>query len=194
MADEDRSRWNARYADPSGPVGSVSPALLELSRFVPTEGAALDVAGGSGRNALWLAARGLDTTIVDIADEGLARAGEAAQAASLPLHTVRLDLEQQPLPAGPWALVLCSHYLQRDLVAVIAPTLAVGGRFVWIHPTVDNLQRHDKPGARFLLAAGEAQALVEAAGLAVEWSQEAWVGEANNARHLARVVARRGAG
>ena len=191
MAEADRERWNGKYrAGSHGPVAP-SVALTELERWVPSSGRALDVAGGTGGNAIWLAQRGLEVTVVDISEVGLARAVEAGVRAGVDLRVAQLDLEEAPLPEGPFALVLCSHYLQRDLIPRLARVLAPGGVLLWLHPTVTNLERHAKPGRRFLLELGEAERLAAAAGLGVVWSEESWVGQGEGARHLARVVARR---
>lgn len=192
MAEDDRERWNRKYQH--GKTGEPSAALVELSQWLPVQGRALDVAGGAGANAVWLARRGLAVTIVDVSEVGLALARAHAAREGVALATVRTDLEVEPLPAGPWALVVCCCYLQRDLIPRLVAALEPGGRLVWIHPTVTNLERHASPGARFLLQPGEAAALVEAAGpVRVCWSEEAWVGTGEAARCLARVVAERGA-
>lgn len=191
MASEDRERWNARHGAPSSGQDEPSGALVELARWLPARGQALDVAGGAGANAVWLARRGLDVTIVDVSEVGLAQASRRAAAAAVELLALQADLEHEGLPSGPWALVLCSHYLQRELVGRAAEVLVPGGTFVWIHPTTINLERHASPSARFLLSPGEARALVEAAGLRPRLCEESWVGEGEAARHLARVVAQR---
>lgn len=192
MADEDRERWNRKYQEAGARAGAPSVALVELSRWLPAQGRALDVAGGAGANAVWLARRGLDVTLVDVSEAGLELARAHAQREGVAIATVWTDLEAEPLPAGPWALVLCCCYLQRDLIPRIAAALEPGGRLVWIHPTVTNLERHASPGRRFLLQAGEAAPLVEAAGsLRVCWAEESWIGPGAAARCLARVVAER---
>ncbi|HEX9052362.1 MAG TPA: methyltransferase domain-containing protein, partial [Anaeromyxobacter sp.] len=78
MGEGDRERWNARYAE-EAETPAPSPFLLSLDDVLPRRGRALDVAGGSGRNALWLARRGLDVTLADVSDVALARAARAAR-------------------------------------------------------------------------------------------------------------------
>lgn len=189
MADEDRERWNAKYRRGGHARAEPSVALTSMQSWLPRAGRALDVAGGAGSNARWLAERGLEVTVVDVSDVALATAADEARRVGVELGAIRADLECEPLPAGPWDLVLCSHYVQRDLIPAIAQGLAPGGRFVWIHPTTKNLERHARPSRRFLLEPGEAPALVEDAGLRVLWSEEAWLGEGPEARFLSRVVA-----
>jgi tellurite methyltransferase len=191
VADEDRERWNRKYREADAGKREPSAALVELAQWLPERGRALDVAGGSGANAVWLARQGLEVTIVDVSEVGLGLAEAHARRSGVTLAIERADLEAEPLPAGPWALVLCCFYLQRELVPRIVDGLEPGGRLVWIHPTVTNLERHASPGPRFLLQPGEAARAVEAAGLQVRWAEEAWVGTGEAARHLARVVAER---
>lgn len=191
MADEDRERWDRKYQEAGAGTGAPSAALVELARWLPARGRALDVAGGAGANAVWLSQRGLDVTIVDVSEVGLELAQAHARRAGVGLATVQADLEVEPLPAGAWALVLCCCYLQRELIPRLAAALEPGGRLLWIHPTVTNLERHASPGLRFLLQPGEAASWVAAAGLRVCWSEESWVGPGEASRFLARVVAER---
>lgn len=188
VATEDRERWDAKHAA-AGAAGGPSRALVELAGWLPAGGRALDVAGGAGANAVWLAGRGLEVTLVDVSPVGLERARARAQGAGVGLSLVQADLEVEPLPEGPWALVLCCSYLQRELVPRMAAALGPEGRLVWIHPTLANLERHASPSARFLLGPGEARALVEGAGLEACAYEEGWVGQGSEARCLARVVA-----
>ena len=192
MAESDRARWNAKYEGGAGATAEPSPRLVELRSRLPCEGRALDVAGGAGANAIWLAQQGLESTLIDVSDVALARAAERAAAAGVELRTASVDLERESLPVGPWDLILCSHYLQRELIPAFAAALAPGGRLIWIHPTQTNLERHARPSARFLLAPGEARELVTRAGLELELAREGWVGEGAGARHLAQIVAARG--
>jgi tellurite methyltransferase len=178
LSDNERERWNARYREASANL-TPSPFLAVIADRLPVSGRALDVAGGWGRNARWLAQRGFEVTIADISDVGLARA------AALGVRTVQLDLEAEPLPQGPWDLILVSHYLHRPLFAQFPSLLAAGGLLVVAHPTVTNLQRNPKPDRQFLLADGELGRL--AAGLEVLFYEEAWFdGDWYEARLLAQ--------
>lgn len=112
-ADASRNRWNRRYEGDSI-VGKPSAWLVGLGSLIPNSGRALDVAGGTGRNSLWLAERELSVTLVDISKVGLAAARSEASRRGVPIETVEADLEAQPLPPGPWGLLACFHYLQRS--------------------------------------------------------------------------------
>ncbi|WP_163994850.1 class I SAM-dependent methyltransferase [Pyxidicoccus caerfyrddinensis] len=184
MSEEDRQRWNTRYREPQE-AREPSAFLRSLADLLPVTGRALDVAGGTGREALWLARRGLDVTLLDISEVALERASEDARAAGVGLRTQRLDVEVEPLPPGPFDVVLCLNFLWRPLFAGFPKVLAPGGLLVFAQPTRSNLQRHAHPSARFLLEDGELPGLLH--GLTCVSYTEGWTEEG---RHEARLVAR----
>jgi len=136
---------------------------------------------------VWLAERGLDVTLADVSEAGLALAHVLAAARGVTLSTVQVDLEAALPPPGPWDVVVISHFLHRPLLATIDEILAPGGLLVAVHPTRSNLERHPKPSARFILEDGELQTLLPP-GLRIERYEEGWT-EAGV--HHARAVARR---
>ena len=186
MAEADRARWDERYRAFPDP-GEPSRLVPSCARWLPSRGRALDVAGGAGRHALWLAARGLEVTLTDISPVGLEVARRSAAARGLALTALELDLEQSPLPAGPWDVVLAFHYLQRELWPRLVASLAPGGVLVLVQPTLKNLERHDKPRAPHLLAEAELAAWAAGQPLEVLALDEGWLEEG---RHEARLVAR----
>lgn len=120
----DRQKWNERHAA-AGP-GRPSSFLVEHAHLLPP-GRALDVACGTGRNAVFLATRGLDVTAVDVSDVALVRTQEAAAAAGAGVRTLRLDLPADPLPDGPWNAIACAWFLERALFPAFEALLAPGG-------------------------------------------------------------------
>ncbi len=181
----DAAYWDEiwRGMDHEPPASSV---LDEVAHLLPLDGRALDVAGGPGGNALWLGLRGLDVTLVDISRAALDRARRNAMNAALLVETVQADLERDPLPPGPWDLILNAWYIDRRLWPVYPYMLAPGGVLVLCHPTTRNLDRHPRPSRRYLAEPGElaeAQPMLETLHYAEGWTREG--------RHEARLVARR---
>lgn len=193
MSDAERIKWDARYREGSHTVAEPSRALLAIEALLLASVSAtgrplraLDVGGGAGRHALWLARKGFEVTVADVSEVGLAIARDRARAEGIAIHTTALDLESEPLPEGPWDLVLVSHFLHRPLFGAFPGALAEGGVLVVLHPTRTNLERFDKPGAAFLLDDGELPSL--ARGLTIVRYDEGWLEEG---RHEARLVARK---
>ncbi len=85
----DARAWDARYAD-SELVWSAEPnqfVARECADLAP--GAALDLAAGEGRNAIWLGRRGWDVTAVDFSQVALDKG--AVLAGDTPVNWVRAD-------------------------------------------------------------------------------------------------------
>lgn len=189
MADNDRDKWDAIHAERGFFPPDPSTLLVDCRRFLPAGGGrALDVAGGTGRHSLWLAKCGYATTLVDISVKALEIAGAEAGRLKIDLQLDRRDLEREGLPAGPWEVILCHHYLHRALFRNFATELAPEGVLLFVQPTRSNLERHPKPSERFLLEDGELPDLVAAHGLEVISFQEGWL---PSGRHEALLVARR---
>jgi tellurite methyltransferase len=161
MSAEDRAKWNTKYADRNFAPRNPSPVLLELADYLPSQGRALDIAGGAGRHSLWLAQRGLDVTLADISPVGLKLANERAATANLKLTTLEVDLAEQGPPPGPWDIIVSICYLWKPMPKLIASLLAPRGVFIMIQPTTVNLTRHEKPPRDFLLMPGELGAAFE---------------------------------
>lgn len=184
----DREHWDGRWAD-ADPPGDPDPWLPELDALLPRSGRAVDLAGGQGRNGLWLAERGLDVTVVDVSPVGLERAMTAAAARGLHLTTEVRDLPVDGPPEGPWDVAVIVRYLDRELVRAVPAVLAPGGLFAFTQPTVRNLERHEHPRAEFLL--GEREVAELASSLDDVDVVEATEGWTPQDTHEARLLVRR---
>ena len=185
MNSDSRTKWNARHQAAAHVDDTPSQVLVRLDPLLPRTGRALDVAGGRGRHALWLARRGLDVTLSDISEVGLELASLRTERSGTRLDTRRVDLEHESFPAGPWDLIVSVLYLWRPLFPAFREQLSPGGMLVVIQPTIKNLQRHAKPPADYLLAEGELRRL--AGDLEVVDYEEGWL---DDGRHDAVLVAR----
>jgi SAM-dependent methyltransferase len=125
-------------------------------------------------------------TLADISSVALELASTRARRHGVSLRTIAIDLEHEPLPPGPWDLILCVRFLWRPLFEAIPTELAPGGLLVVVHPTRSNLLRHDRPGPRHLLDDGELPGLVR--GLEVLRYEEGWTVDGH---HEAMMIARR---
>jgi SAM-dependent methyltransferase/ketosteroid isomerase-like protein len=100
----ERDAWNEVYRQATGFEHRPNRLLVEAVRGV-RPGAALDVATGEGRNALFLAAQGWRVTGVDVSDVGLRMARRRAEAERLPLETVEADIDTWDFGRERWDLV-----------------------------------------------------------------------------------------
>ncbi len=151
---------------------------------------ALDVACGDGRNAAYLAELGFEVHAVDVSDVAIDAVRATAADRGLAIDASQSDLEADGLPEGPYDVIVQINYLQRDLLASLARTLAPGGVLI-----VETFTRADREelgngvGSRYLLEPGELPTLFP--GLEVIDSREAVVQHRTRSRAVASLVARR---
>ncbi|MCP4872451.1 MAG: class I SAM-dependent methyltransferase [Proteobacteria bacterium] len=182
-----REQWNGIWGARAHPTVEPDPWIEEIASLLPDRGRAIDLAGGAGRHAVWLAARGLNVTLVDISEAALTLARDAADARGLTLTCMPADLEADGPPPGRWDVAVIAHFLHRPLLEQVDRLLEPGGKLVVVHPTRTNLERHPKPSARFLLEDDELRTLLPSS-LHLERYEEGWT---DAGVHHARLVAQR---
>jgi len=126
----DLAAWEQRYRAHEG-SSEPSPVLIEAaSDRLP--GRALDLACGTGRNALWLAKHGWSVTAVDGSPKALEILRE--RAAGLLIETQIADLEDPGFAVAPasYDLIAICYYLQRTLFQPAKEALVPGGIIVAI--------------------------------------------------------------
>jgi SAM-dependent methyltransferase len=180
---DDRMDWNQRYAQQPWPKAP-SHWLTTNASLLPTPGRALDIAGGTGRNALWLAELGWNVTIIDVSDVALTLAVDRAGELDLSLTTSRTDLSTDPLPDGPWDLMMLFHYLDRVLFRRMESGLKPGGLLIGSLATVTNLERNERPPLPYLLNNAELPSLL--GDLEMLTYEEGWHDNRCDARFIAR--------
>lgn len=173
MYQDERTLWDKKYRDKSHASLQPDPFLVSAySEFLtgqPT-GEALDVAGGAGRHALWLAQRGWRVKLVDLSETGITRAkanartrlehgGRAASISSELIEVQQMDLRGvQDLGQERYDLVLVFLYLQRELFPAIRAALKPGGFLIYKTYTTEQLNLPGGPhNPDYLLLPGELQ-------------------------------------
>jgi SAM-dependent methyltransferase len=101
----DRDFWNTKFSDP-GTQFSRGPSrlLAEAIRGRPP-GQALDLGMGEGRNTIFLAQRGWQTTGVDLSDVAVAQASDRAAKIHVNIFAVIDDLDHYQLGKNKWDLI-----------------------------------------------------------------------------------------
>lgn len=149
---DERERWDQRHAfdeedrDPDSIV-------REASKLIPA-GRALDLACGTGRNALYLARSGWSVLAVDYSASALEKVRQRTVADGVQIESLLEDLTDWALPTDSFDLICDCRYLQRDLFPRIESALKPGGIFV----AVIAIQGHMRP--EYLLSPGELPTLL----------------------------------
>lgn len=133
MSDDERERWDRRYGEGAyTPRTHPSPFLVEWLPRIPI-GRALDVATGTGRNALYLAEQGFEVTAVDVSAVAVDRGREEAAGRGLDIDWVVADLDSDPLPGDDYDLVTVFRYRNPRVWPRLAEALAPDGWVVVEH-------------------------------------------------------------
>ncbi|HYN16029.1 MAG TPA: methyltransferase domain-containing protein [Terriglobales bacterium] len=135
-AEQEREEWNRRYGRGEHLERDPSPFLVKAyGHFVaprfPAAGTALDVAGGIGHHAIWLAQRGWNVTLVDISDVGIKMALEEARGAGVSIHGKAADLRTYKFGREGFNLIIVFYFLERVLFPALAATLKPGGLIIY---------------------------------------------------------------
>ena len=118
--------------------------LVENVNLLP-KGQVLDVAMGSGANAVYLARMGFKVEGVDISTEAINTAVELARKSGVNLKAELADLENNyRIRKSSYDVIICFKYLQRSLIQQMKDGLPTGGMVVYETFIVDQA-RFGKP-------------------------------------------------
>ncbi len=172
--------------DPPARLWRPSPLLERVLPRLP-RGRALDLAAGSGRDAVYLAMHGWSAEAWDHDPVPLDRARRLAATIPVPLVTRLVELEDAEPPAAEpgWDVIVVVRFLHRPLLPWIGRALSPGGALVY-ETFLAGQERYGRPrNPRFLLEPGELRSAFP--GLEVEaYEEDAPEGGPILARLLAR--------
>lgn len=135
-SDDERTRWNQKYRESPGswlePDAFLAHAFDEFTRpLFPAGGTALDLAGGSGRHAIWLARQGWEVTLIDISDTGIEQARQKAGPLASHIHFVVDDLTRFAASQTQFDVVMAFFYLDRRIFPEIVKAICSGGLLIY---------------------------------------------------------------
>jgi tellurite methyltransferase len=145
MNDTERTAWDRRYREGSHQSLTPDPLLVSayeefIAPVFTQPGRCLDLAGGVGRHAIFLAERSWDVTLIEISPAGLDIAKHEIGKRGLHVSVEQADLTQVPLPVAGFDLVLNFFYLERTLFSQIAKALKPGGLLIFKTYTREQLR------------------------------------------------------
>ena len=162
----ERERWNQKYRENPGAWLEPDPFLpWAFSEFVqplfPRGGNALDLAGGAGRHAIWLAKKGWEVTLMDVSETAVELARQNAGPLASHIRFVPDDLTHFRASQTQFDVVMVFFYLEREIFPEIVKAVRPGGMLLYKTYTTDQLKLASGPkDAAHLLAPGELLSLV----------------------------------
>jgi SAM-dependent methyltransferase len=130
--DEQRSHWDLKYEQGLPSLEKPDPFYLSsFDQFVassfPNGGTALDLAGGIGRHALWLAKRNWRVTVVDISEVAIRKLDQKARQRGLELDLFALDAREYAFKPAYFDLIVMFYHFDRDICPKVLSALKAGG-------------------------------------------------------------------
>jgi SAM-dependent methyltransferase len=130
--DERRTHWDLKYEQGLPSLEKPDPFYLSaFDQFVadlfPNGGTALDLAGGIGRHALWLAKRNWKVTVVDISEVAIRKLEQKAQQLDLTLELLALDINEYPFQSAYFDLIVMFYHFDRAICPKVLSALKPGG-------------------------------------------------------------------
>lgn len=194
------AKWESRYLGADEPFYGVepSPFLSRSMALLPAGGRCLDLAGGEGRNAVFLAARGWDVTLIDGALAGVARAHALAATRGVPVHLVAADLRRFATDVlnNRFDLVLVVNYHDPSLLAAACDWLRPGGALLIEGFAREQLARSSGGPQDLAQLWGPNQVIDALRPLRLVWYEDRLISADDNPRHrgdkwVVRAIARR---
>jgi SAM-dependent methyltransferase len=134
--ERERDKWNQRYLE--GTHGNLSPDSLLIDAFdryieplFPNAGVALDIAGGTGRHAIFLAKKSWKVRLTDIAEAGIANARQNADSLASRIDFRVEDLTRFDGARESYDLILVFFFLRREMFPELVKALKPGGLLIY---------------------------------------------------------------
>ena len=127
MSEQDRNKWDQRYAENSQRK-RVQPGefIAQWIDKVPV-GRALDVACGLGQKSIFLAQAGFQVDAIDVSAVGLEQAKLAAEAEGLEINWILHDLDLPYEFDEKYDLIIVMWYVDLSLIRRLCDYLTPGG-------------------------------------------------------------------
>jgi SAM-dependent methyltransferase len=134
--EREREKWNQRYLD--GTHGTLPPDRLLMEAFdryieplFPNAGRALDIAGGTGRHAIFLAEKGWRVTLTDIAETGVLNARKNAGSVASRIDFRVEDLTRFDGSRESYDLITVFFFVRREMFGELVTALTPGGLLIY---------------------------------------------------------------
>ena len=127
MSHPDADKWNAVYLAGKHDRNQPARVLKDYAHLLPEVGKALDLACGTGANAIFLAQHGLQTSAWDISEQAIKRLNETANLLHLNIYTDVRDVIAKPPEADMFDVIVVSYFLDRGLMPLLIKALRNGG-------------------------------------------------------------------
>jgi SAM-dependent methyltransferase len=134
-SEEQRAHWDLKYEQGLPSLTEPDPFFVSaygqfVAKSFPNAGVALDLAGGLGRHALWLARRNWRVTVVDLSNVAIGKLSQAALELNVKLDLLAGDAAEYKFEPTRFDLIVLFYHLDRKLFPKVVSTLKPGGLLI----------------------------------------------------------------
>jgi SAM-dependent methyltransferase len=131
-SEKQRAHWDLKYEQGLASLTEPDPFFVSAyETFVgssfPDSGVALDLAGGLGRHALWLASRRWQVSVVDLSDVAIGKLTRTARDLDVKLDALVGDAADYKFQLTRFDLIVLFYHLDRNLFPKMVSALKPGG-------------------------------------------------------------------
>lgn len=125
MTEQDRKKWNFKYLKN---IGDSDPSdFLVKYISLASDGNALDIACGNGRNSKFLAQKGFQVDAVDISNVAM----DHLTGKDSNINIICQDIDTWQIPQNRYHVIINIHFLDRRLFPMIQNGLKPGGVLIF---------------------------------------------------------------
>lgn len=150
MSQQDQQKWDKKYQETPKLLQQRDPSckLQELIKKIKLPALALDVACGAGKNAIYMAKKGLQVDALDISKVALQNL-EAQKYSNI--HTQLIDLDEYTPPKEQYDIIVKTNFLDRQLIPKLTTALKSKGYFYIETYMQDKINEKPPSNPEFLL-------------------------------------------
>jgi len=134
-SEEQRAHWDLKYEQGLPSLTEADPFFISaygqfVDQYFPNASAALDLACGLGRHALWLASRHWRVSGVDLSDVAIGKLSQAALELNVKLELLVGDAAEYKFEPAQFDLIVLFYHLDRGLFPKIVSALKPRGLLI----------------------------------------------------------------
>lgn len=134
-SEKQRAHWDLKYEQGLASLTEPDPFFISaykifVDQYFPRAGVALDLAGGLGRHAIWLASRHWQVSVVDLSDIAIGKLGQTARELNVKLEALVGDAAEYKFEPARFDLIVLFYHMDRNLFPKIVSALNTGGLLI----------------------------------------------------------------
>lgn len=138
-----RNNWERRYrTNDYVPRTNASDLLQDVVQWLP-DGPVMEIAAGTGRNAIYLAKKGYSVDAIELSTSAIETGKKKAAEESVEINWIERDVNEHEFPLEYYGVIIVTYYHNPKIIPEIISALRPGGFLIYEHhvETAQNVDR-----------------------------------------------------